>query len=193
MLKTELSIVVPTYNERQNIPEMVRLIELALPNSQWEIVFVDDNSPDQTAAVVREIAQRDRRVRIIHRYGRRGLSSACVEGVLSTSSPYIAIMDADLQHDESILGAMLEKLKVEGTDIVVGSRYVAGGGVGTWSRSRYHMSRLATALSVRLTKTPVSDPMSGFMLFRREAFMNSLPHLSTVGFKILPVLQGRWS
>lgn len=184
-LPSRLSIVVPTFNESQNVGLLVGLVEKALPDIAWEIVFVDDDSPDGTAEQVRMLAQSDPRVRVVHRFGRRGLSSACVEGILATSSPFIAIMDADLQHDETILKAMFERISRGDVDLVVGSRYVEGGGMGEWSESRQRMSRFATKLALHLTKTPISDPMSGFMMMRRDAFMRSLPHLSSVGFKIL--------
>lgn len=185
MLPAELAIVVPTFNEAQNVELLVGLVDKALPGIAWELVFVDDNSPDDTSGKVRALAQRDPRVRVLHRFGRRGLSSACVEGILATSAPYVAIMDADLQHDESVLKTMFDRIRADDVDLVVGSRYVEGGGMGDWSESRQRMSQFATRLALRLTKTPISDPMSGFMMMRRDAFMRSLPRLSTVGFKIL--------
>lgn len=185
LLPAQLAIVVPTFNESQNVGLLVDLVDQALPGIAWELVFVDDNSPDDTSARVRALAQSDARVRILHRFGRRGLSSACVEGILATSAPYVAIMDADLQHDETVLGAMFAKISAGDVDLVVGSRYVEGGSMGEWSRNRQRMSQFATRLALMLTKTPISDPMSGFMMMRRDAFMRSLPHLSTVGFKIL--------
>ncbi|MCW2336271.1 dolichol-phosphate mannosyltransferase [Sphingobium sp. B2D3A] len=185
MLPAELAIVVPTFNEAQNVALLADLVDKALPGVAWELVFVDDNSPDDTSGKVRALAQRDPRVRILHRFGRRGLSSACVEGILATSAPYVAIMDADLQHDESVLKTMFERIRADDVDLMVGSRYVEGGGMGDWSESRQRMSQFATKLALKLTKTPISDPMSGFMMMRRDAFMRSLPNLSTVGFKIL--------
>ncbi|MCW2389529.1 dolichol-phosphate mannosyltransferase [Sphingobium sp. B11D3B] len=185
MLPAELAIVVPTFNEAQNVALLADLVDKALPGVAWELVFVDDNSPDDTSGKVRALAQRDPRVRILHRFGRRGLSSACVEGILATSAPYVAIMDADLQHDESVLKIMFERIRADDVDLMVGSRYVEGGGMGDWSESRQRMSQFATKLALKLTKTPISDPMSGFMMMRRDAFMRSLPNLSTVGFKIL--------
>lgn len=181
----QLAIVVPTFNERQNVGLLVDLIDKALPDIAWEILFVDDDSPDGTAEAVRALALADPRIRIVHRYGRRGLSSACVEGILATAAPYVAIMDADLQHDEAILKPMFERISQGDVDLVVGSRYATGGGMGEWSEGRQLMSRIATRLALHLTKTPVSDPMSGFMMMRRDAFMRALPNLSTVGFKIL--------
>ena len=181
----QLAIVVPTFNEQQNVGLLAGLIDKALPGIAWELVFVDDNSPDGTSDTVRSLALEDPRVRILQRVGRRGLSSACVEGILATAAPYVAIMDADLQHDETILGTMFERISQGDVDLVVGSRYVEGGGMGEWSATRQKMSQFATKLALRLTKTPISDPMSGFMMMRRDAFMRSLPNLSTVGFKIL--------
>ena len=185
MLPAELSIIVPTFNERENVPRLIHAVEQALPSLRWEIVFVDDDSPDETASIVRSIAMRDPRIRILHRYGRRGLSTACVEGIMATASPYVAIMDGDLQHDEKILGEMFRRLTEGETDLVVASRYVEGGGLGDWSVRRKAMSRLATAMANRLTRTSISDPMSGFMMMTREAFLRSLPRLSSIGFKIL--------
>jgi dolichol-phosphate mannosyltransferase len=185
MLPAQLAIVVPTFNESQNVGLLVDLVDKALPGIPWELVFVDDNSPDGTSEAVRNLALADARVRVIQRVGRRGLSSACVEGILATAAPVVAIMDADLQHDETILKAMFERIGQGDVDLVVGSRYVEGGGMGEWSENRIRMSQFATKLALRLTQTPISDPMSGFMMMRRDAFMRSLPHLSTVGFKIL--------
>jgi dolichol-phosphate mannosyltransferase len=181
----ELSIIVPTFNERDNIKGVIAAVADALPNVAWEIVFVDDDSPDGTASVVREIAQGDPRVRCLHRFGRRGLSSACVEGIMSTASPIIAVMDADRQHDEHALLQMFETINSIGADIVVGSRYVEGGGVGDWNRSRAAMSRFATRITNWITETTLSDPMSGFFMLRRDVFLRALPRLSTIGFKIL--------
>lgn len=181
----ELAIVVPTFNERDNIREVVRLVEEALPDVAWELVFVDDNSPDGTADAVRQIAQQDSRVRCVHRYGRRGLSSACVEGILASAAPYVAVMDADLQHDERALGQMLAMLKEERVDLAVGSRYIEGGGVGDWDSRRVSMSRFATNLANRVTGVAITDPMSGFFMLRREVLLDALPRLSNIGFKIL--------
>lgn len=184
-LPAELTIVSPTFNEVDNVERLVAAIEKALPDVRWEIVFVDDNSPDGTSNKVRQLAQRDWRVRIVHRYGRRGLSSACVEGIMASSAPYIAVMDSDLQHDESMLARMFARLKSDGVDMVIGSRYTEGGSVGEWSKARHAASRLATVLAHRLTRTDMSDPMSGFFMIRREAFLKALPRLSSIGFKIL--------
>jgi dolichol-phosphate mannosyltransferase len=184
-LPAELSIVVPAFNERANVAALIESVDKALTGIAWEIVYVDDNSPDGTANEVRAQALKDPRVRCIQRYDRRGLSSACVEGMLSTAAPYIAVMDADLQHDEAALPAMLAALRDPSVDLAIGSRYVEGGGFGDWDSKRISMSQLATKMANFLTKTPIQDPMSGFFMIRREAFMASLPNLSVIGFKIL--------
>ena len=181
----ELSIVVPTFNECGNVKELLRRVEDTLGQTGWEVVFVDDNSPDGTADLIRSIARRDHRVRVVHRIGRRGLSTACIEGMLATSAPVIAVMDADLQHDEKILPAMLAEITKGGADLVVGTRYAKGGSTGDWDESRKSISRFATAASRLVTKQPVSDPMSGFFMLRRELLNEVVPGLSAMGFKIL--------
>jgi len=181
----EFAVIIPTFNERENVPELVRRLDQCLRNVHWEVIFVDDDSPDGTAESARELAQKDHRVRCIQRIGRRGLASACVEGMLASSAPYLAVMDADFQHDEAVLPRMLETLKAGDTDIVVGSRYVEGGGIGAWKESRAKMSRFATRLSHMVLKRDLSDPMSGFFALRRDAFERATRQLSNIGFKIL--------
>jgi dolichol-phosphate mannosyltransferase len=182
----ELTVVVPTFNERNNVPLLLERLEKTLKGVSWEVVFVDDDSPDGTAKLVREIARYDRRVRIIERFGRRGLSSATVEGVLSSAAPYFAIMDGDLQHDEEVLPEMFDRIKARGLDVVVGSRYVgnktAAAGL---DRRRQAMSDFATAVSRLVLNAELSDPMSGFFMMRRSAFDEVARLLSQQGFKIL--------
>ena len=184
-LPAELAIVVPTFNEADNVARLVVLVAEALPGVRWEMIFVDDNSPDGTWEMVRSMALADARIRILYRHNRRGLATACIEGILASAAPFIAVMDSDLQHDERILDAMLGKIRSGDVDVVIGSRYAEGGGVGDWARKRVAASRLATRLASRLTRSPISDPMSGFFMIRRDAFLRSLPNLSSVGFKIL--------
>lgn len=179
-----LSIVVPTFNESGNIAELLRRIESTLGSTGWEAIFVDDDSPDGTARDVRNVAARDARVRCVQRIGRRGLSSACIEGMLASSAPVIAVMDADLQHDESILPQMLQKIEA-GADVVIGTRYAEGGSTGEWDESRKSMSLLATRMSRLILKQTVSDPMSGFFMLKRETFEANVRQLSAMGFKIL--------
>jgi dolichol-phosphate mannosyltransferase len=181
----EISVIVPTFNERDNVLELVSRLERCLAGRSWEVIFVDDDSPDDTAALVRRLAQQDRRVRCLQRIGRRGLSSACVEGMLASGAPVLAVMDGDLQHDEELLPRMLDVLKQGNADVVVGTRYSAGGGVGQWEASRARMSRFATRLSRYVVRADISDPMSGFFALRREAFEAAVRQLSSIGFKIL--------
>lgn len=181
----ELSVIVPTFNERANVLEMVQRLQESLAGHCWEVIFVDDDSPDETAQFVREIGQRDNRVRCIQRIGRRGLSSACIEGMLASSAPYLAVIDGDLQHDETLLPRMLSILKNEEIDILIGTRYAHGGGLGNWNQSRAAISRFATRLSRLVLKADLSDPMSGFFMLRREAMDYSVRKLSGIGFKIL--------
>lgn len=180
-----LAIVVPTFRERDNVAELVRRLDATLVDLPWEVVFVDDDSPDGTADAVREIGRRDPRVRCLQRIGRRGLSSACVEGVLATAAELVAVMDADLQHDESILPEMVRAIRERGADVAVGSRYVAGGGIGEWDEGRARISRFATRVSRVVVPEGLKDPMSGFFMVRREAFMGAVRNLSSLGFKIL--------
>jgi dolichol-phosphate mannosyltransferase len=181
----KLSIIVPTFNEKENVVELVRRLDGSLGERSWEVIFVDDDSPDGTSDKVRNVCQQDMRVRCIQRIGRRGLSSACIEGMLASSAPYLAIMDGDLQHDETLLPQMLDILKNNKSDVVIGSRYVHGGGVGNWNQRRAGISRFATHLGQLVVKADLTDPMSGFFMIRREAFADCVRNTSGIGFKIL--------
>lgn len=181
----ELALIAPTFNERANVEEFVRRLEAALAGVSWEVVFVDDDSPDGTAQVVREMAQAKPHVRLLHRIGRRGLARAVVEGALSTTAPVIAVMDADLQHDEAALPLMLRKLQDEHLDVVAASRYAAGGSVAEWDPRRRRLSLWATRLARVVGHVQLSDPMSGFFVIRREAFDKAVRKLSGEGYKIL--------
>jgi len=180
-----LTIVVPTLNERGNIEPLIALLDAALPHLRWEVMFVDDDSTDDTAAHIRALALADPRVRCIQRIGRRGLSTACIEGVLACSAPFVAVMDADLQHDEALLPRMIEILRNEPVDLVIGSRYAAGGGLGDWADNRARISRLGTRLARLICKQDISDPLSGFFMCRRDVFESAVRRLSGQGFKIL--------
>jgi dolichol-phosphate mannosyltransferase len=181
----QLSIVVPTFKERGNVAELVRRFDLALAGIAWEAVFVDDNSPDGTAEAVKAIAANDMRVRCLRRVGRRGLAGACIEGMLSSAAPFVAVIDADLQHDEKILPKMLARLESGEADLVAATRYVDGGSAAGLTLHRGAMSRLATKLTHRLVGINLSDPMSGFFMMRRDRFDSIAPRLSPAGFKIL--------
>jgi dolichol-phosphate mannosyltransferase len=181
----EISVVVPTFSEAENVAELHSRLSVVLASESWELIFVDDDSPDGTADLARELSNRDPRVRCIHRIGRRGLSTAVVEGALSSSAPLVAVMDADLQHDETILPAMIQELRSRNLDVVVGSRYIAGGGTGDWDESRKAISRIAGRLAKGLVPEDLSDPMSGFFIVRAEALRGAARGLSGYGYKIL--------
>jgi len=181
----QLSVVVPTFNERDNVTVLYRRLDATLTDIAWEVVFVDDNSPDGTWEVVRGLASKDSRVRCIRRIGRRGLSGACIEGILAASAPYAAVIDADLQHDETQLPKMAELLQRGEAELVIGSRYIEGGSADSFDKGRAGISALATEMAKRLLKVEIADPMSGFFMIRRDRFEQLAPKLSTQGFKIL--------
>ncbi|MCP3445342.1 MULTISPECIES: glycosyltransferase family 2 protein [unclassified Bradyrhizobium] len=181
----ELSVIVPTFNERDNVTVLYRRLEATLVNVAWEVVFVDDNSPDGTSDVVRALAQQDSRVRCIRRIGRRGLSGACIEGILASSAPFAAVIDADLQHDETQLPKMLLLLASDQADLVVGSRYIEGYKSEGFNKQRAGASALATEVAKKMLRVEIADPMSGFFMVRRDRFEQLAPKLSVHGFKIL--------
>ncbi len=190
MAGPELSVVIPTYKERGNVAELVRRLDAALAGIAWEAIYVDDNSPDGTAEAVKQIAAGDPRIRCLRRVGRRGLAGACVEGMLSSAAPFVAVIDADLQHDEKVLAVMLARLKADEADLVAGTRYGDGGSAAGLSQGRGFLSRLATAMTRLLVGTALSDPMSGFFMMRRDRFDEIAPRLSPQGFKILLDIAG---
>ena len=183
--RVELTVVSPTFNEKPNIRPLVAKLDAALSGVAWEIVFVDDNSPDGTAEEVKALAAEDNRVRGIRRVGRRGLAGAVLEGALSSAAPFIVVIDADLQHDETILPQMLAAIR-DDKDLVVATRYLEPEGLAHGlSATRQQGSRLATWLSRLVLKTDISDPVSGFFMARREVWDRAAPKLSTEGFKVL--------
>ena len=181
----QLSVVVPTFNERDNVTTLFRRLEATLSGVAWEVIFVDDNSPDGTWDVVRGLARQDSRVRCIRRIGRRGLSGACIEGILASSAPCAAVIDADLQHDETQLPKMLALLQGGEADLVVGSRYIEGGSADSFNKQRAGASALATEVAKRVLRVKIADPMSGFFMICRDRFEQLAPQLSMQGFKIL--------
>ncbi|HVX80832.1 MAG: glycosyltransferase [Devosia sp.] len=184
-LPPQLSIIVPTFNERDNVALLYEKLAETFGSTPFEMIVVDDNSPDGTAAAVKALQRNHPNIRCLQRIGRRGLASACIEGISASAAPFFAVMDADHQHDEKILPAMLERA-MAGDDIVVATRYAAGGSAGEgFSATRAAGSQLATRLSTLLTGANLSDPMSGFFLMRREVFDEVAPSLSDDGFKIL--------
>jgi dolichol-phosphate mannosyltransferase len=184
-LMLEVAIVIPTFSEAENITELHERLTQVFGSDRWELIFVDDDSPDGTAQIARALAQRDGRVRCIQRIGRRGLSTAIVEGALSTAAPVVAVMDADLQHDESILPAMINQLRSQDLDVVIGSRYVAGGSTGDWEQGRKDISRMAGRLAKGLVPQDLHDPLSGFFVIKTDVMRDTARHLSGYGYKIL--------
>lgn len=181
----ELAVIVPTLNERENVKPLIARLEDSLAGVEWEVVFVDDDSPDATAELCRQIGRCDRRVRVLQRIGRRGLASACLEGILATCAPYVAIIDGDLQHDETLLPRMLTRLKSDNLDLVIGSRNVEGGSMGPMAKWRVQLSNLGRIISRRVISCELQDPMSGFFVADRRFINIALPRISAVGFKIL--------
>jgi dolichol-phosphate mannosyltransferase len=182
----DLTVVVPCYNERPNVAPLVAALDAALIGIAWEVVFVDDDSPDGTAAEARRLGRLDGRVRCIRRVGRRGLSSAVIEGALASSALFVAVMDGDLQHDETRLPVMLEGVRSGQYDLAVASRHVAGGdAAGLASRWRHVLSDAGTSLAQRFLPVKLSDPMSGFFMLPRPLFEQLAPALTAQGFKIL--------
>jgi len=181
----DLAVVIPTFKEEANIGPLLERLAAALRGIEYEVIFVDDDSPDGTAAAVRAIGLNNPRVRVLQRIERRGLASACTEGMMATAAPYIAVMDADLQHDETILPEMLAKLKREKLDIVVATRNAVGGSMGDFPAWRVRLSEFGRWLSRMVSHCDLSDPMSGFFLLDRR-FLEEIVHsVSGVGFKIL--------
>jgi len=181
----ELTVIAPSFNEADNVEPLIEKLSAALEGIHWEVIFVDDDSPDGTADRVREQARLDARVRCVQRLGRRGLTSACAEAVLASSAPYIAIIDADLQHDETLLPKMLAVLRNEDAEIVIGSRYTERKVSDGFSRARQTMSFVATRLAQAILRAKLTDPVSGFFMARREVFEGAIRNLSGIGNKIL--------
>lgn len=179
------ALIVPVLNESSNIRPLIERVSAVLTDISFELIFVDDGSKDGTQALIEEIACDDRRIRLIRRIGRRGLSSAVMEGFLSTIAPVVAVMDGDLQHDEAKLPLLYAAIASGGAELAVGTRYTEGGSVGDWSKGRVSISRFATKLASPVMKTRLSDPMSGFFALRRELAIEAAPNLSAVGYKLL--------
>src|SRR6185437_7810780 len=183
----ELGVVIPTFKEAPNVAPLLAKLEAALVGVTWQAIFVDDDSPDGTAAVVKAIAARDPRVICLHRIGRRGLAGAVIEGAMASAAPFVAVIDGDLQHDETLLPQMLQALQQGRADLVVGSRYLGMGDsdAAALGERREAGSRLANWLGRRVLHAEMTDPMSGFFMVRRELIEAAAPKLSTSGFKVL--------
>jgi len=182
----KLSVVIPTFNERDNIGPLIERLGVALKGVDWQATFVDDDSPDRTWEEVRRWAEQDQRIRCLRRIGRRGLSGAVLEGALSCSADYVAVIDADLQHDERLLLGMLASLRCDSADLAVACRRLSqpDDAFGL-SPFRRRLSLLANRACGWITKTRLTDPLSGFFMMRRSEFDRLAPQLSPSGFKIL--------
>jgi len=181
----DFAVIVPTFNEADNVERIVAALDAALAGIRSEIIFVDDWSRDGTAAKVEELARDRADVRVLRRFGRNGLASAVIEGMMATMAPVVAVIDGDGQHDERLLPRLYSLVKGGAADVAIGSRYCQNGSTGDWSSLRLRCSRAATRLSRLVLKAPVTDPMSGFFAVRRDRVEALLPRLSGRGFKIL--------
>lgn len=184
-MRPELAVIVPTLNEVGNIARLVELLEAALAGRSWEAIFVDDDSTDGTAERIYELAESRPNLRCLKRVGRRGLSSATVEGMMATGAPFLAVMDADLQHDERLLPVMLDRLKRENLDVVVASRFLPDSSLGDFSARRERLSGFGLQVARLIVRTPLSDPLSGYFMLRREVIEEVAGNLNLQGFKIL--------
>jgi dolichol-phosphate mannosyltransferase len=180
----KVTIVSPTFNEAENIPRLAREVGAALRGIDYALLIADDDSPDRTWAVAQELATQNPHIRVLRRTANRGLSPAVIEGFLSSSSDYVGVIDADLQHDPAILPKMIAALDA-GAEIAVGSRYVTGGGTGSWNAVRKFQSWVATKLARTFLGVELTDPMSGYFILRRGDFNRILEQLDSRGFKIL--------
>lgn len=180
----QLAVIAPTLNERGNVDPLLAAVHAALEGIGHEVIFVDDGSTDGTPERIAEIGREDRRVRLIRRHDRRGLSTAVIEGMMATAAPIVAVIDADMQHDETALPKLYQAV-ADGADLAVGTRYADGGSIGQWDARRARASAFATRLAGLVVKTPLSDPMSGFFAIRRDLVEQLRPRLSAIGFKIL--------
>lgn len=179
-----LSVVLPTYNEAKNLPELLPQIAAALKGIDHEVIIVDDDSPDRTWETALELVKDRSDLHVVRRIGRRGLSSAVIEGFLAAKGEVLAVMDVDGQHDVTLLETLSAAVQKSG-GIAIGSRYVEGGSVGAWDERRYLLSRIATRLALMLCRVKARDPMSGFFAIDRKTFQETLPRLNPKGFKIL--------
>lgn len=185
-MSVRLGVVLPTYNERKNLRTMIERLDQALAGIGWEVIIVDDNSPDGTSDEARAIAQEDPRVRVIQRIGRRGLSSAAIEGMCATAAPVVAVMDADHQHDPALLPQMLAAIESGDYDLAYGSRFAEGSSTAEWGRpDRVKASNFANRIANKVTGVELSDPMSGYFMLRSTTLRADAHRLSGVGFKIL--------
>lgn len=182
---SDITIIIPTYNEAENVRPLIEELEKTLSDREWQALFVDDNSPDGTADTVERLAEENPRVKCLRRVGVRGLSSACIEGIMASSTPLVAVVDGDRQHDLSILPALIDAVASGDAEIAIGSRYLKSGSMDQWGAHRKTISAVATRMSRRLIPDGLTDPMSGYFVMRRDVFLKLAARLSGKEFKIL--------
>jgi dolichol-phosphate mannosyltransferase len=180
-----LAVVIPTFNEHDNVGPLIERLDAVLGHLNWEAIFVDDGSTDGTPERIEAIARQRNGIRLIRRVGRRGLASAIVEGMLATVAPVVAVIDGDMQHDETILPKLASAVEEGRADIAIGTRYAEGGSTGAWDAARCRISAAGTQMARAIVRREVSDPLSGFFAIRRSLVIEAAPKLSSVGFKIL--------
>lgn len=186
-----LSVITPTYNEAGNILVLLENLERALAEVTYEIIVVDDDSPDGTWQLAEDHAAAHPLVRVLRRFHDKGLSPAVLAGMELAEGRTLAVIDADGQHDESILAAMARRVDSGEADVCVGSRNSDGGSYGDWSRGRRLVSWVATLIARLFLRVPLTDPMSGYFVISREAFEDAAPDVNPQGFKILLEFLGR--
>jgi dolichol-phosphate mannosyltransferase len=186
-----VSVITPTFNEAENLPILVDQLHAALDGIDPEIVVADDDSPDRTWEVAEQLAADDPTITVMRRFHDPGLSAAVLDGMSVARGEMLAVIDADLQHDASILPDMVERIRSGDADVVVGSRSTVGGGYGEWAASRRLVSWIATLIARLLLRVPVSDPMSGYFVVSRRAYEQTAPQINPRGFKILLEFVGR--
>ncbi len=179
----DVSIIIPTRNERENLPVLIENLQEVMEGRHFEIVIVDDDSEDSTWQVAEELSHRYRNIRVIRRINRKGLSSAITEGFILGKGKYVAVLDADLQHDHRLIAAMFDQ--IGDCDVEIGSRYMDQKSVPGWDSWRSRLSRAGTVMAQKLLKQEVSDPMSGFFMIRRKIMQEIAPQLFEHGYKIL--------
>ncbi|MCS7385825.1 MAG: polyprenol monophosphomannose synthase [archaeon GB-1867-005] len=180
----EISIIIPTYNERENLPQLIQRIETAMNNQDHEIIIVDDNSPDGTGQLAEQLAKQYGNIKVIHRFAKMGLATAILTGIKHAEGDIIAVMDADLQHPPELL-PKLHQAMLKGNDIAIASRYTKGGKIEGWSLKRKIISKGAIALAhLFLPQTrKIKDPMSGYFTLKKELLQGI--ELNPTGYKIL--------
>ncbi len=184
MSSVDASIVIPTYNERANILELVRLIHTVLEPMPIEVIVVDDQSPDGTAAVANEYAKEHPWLSVIQRKGERSLSGSVIDGLRQATGRVLCVLDADLSHDPALLPQMITAVR-QGTEFVIGSRRVSGGGAENWPWYRRGLSSLGNGLAQCLLRLSIADTMSGYFAMDRCFYEKVRDRVHPMGYKIL--------